>query len=76
MLHSVFASSTWMDFSPEQGHLRRRDQLRGLVLFWRELAMFLMDTGAVPGGFERRPVWLFQLASEEAVGVVRNDLVV
>lgn len=28
-----------------------------------------------PGGFASRPVWLFQLASEEEVGALRNDRV-
>lgn len=32
-----------------------------------------METAMEPGGVDKSPVWLFQLASEEAVGVAWKD---
>lgn len=69
-------SSTWTDFLPEQGHFRPKSRHLLEVLpplFFSSVAGFRIDMATAPGGFCKSPVWLFQLASDEAVGVALKD---
>lgn len=83
MLDSIL-SSTCTDFFPEQGHFRLGISHFVLILGHLGVAVLVVlllgdkflvrQTPIEPGGFVNKPVWLFQLASEEAVGVAWNDL--
>lgn len=75
LLGSEYISSTSTDFLLEQGQLwpkRRRaeDEISFLCSRLGKLAT-LMEREACD--FFRSPTWLFQLASDEAVGVVRKE---